>query len=90
MNGKDGGEIELHDVLAVEVANLIVPRLSSEDLVKAIAGALQWRPVGDVQKVQTALAANPEAKPRLRGRQSCLFLAVDDPQTGAELAEVVL
>ena len=89
LKGPDGEAVELHNLLALEVANLVVPRLEPAELVKAMAGALQWRRPETLTQVKTALVEQPTAKPELRGRQSCLFLHVIS-EAGADMASVVL
>ena len=64
---------ELKVMLAREIAEL-VDRDVQPDIVAAITGALQWRDPETLEKVRDAVK-NGE-KPRLRGRQSCLFLEV--------------
>jgi len=75
-NAKDEGVIQLKTDLARQVAELAESSLTSQDWVLAIMGALQWRAPEDLAKVRANLAAG--AKPKLTGRQSCLFLEVGD------------
>ncbi len=89
LKGPDGEALELHNLLALEVANLVVPRLEPAELVKAMAGALQWRTPETLRQVKTALTEQPTAKPELRGRLSCLFLGIINAE-GKEIATVVL
>lgn len=83
----DGPLIELKADMARQVAILAESGLERMDLVDAIAGALQWRDESKLVKVKEALESG--AKPRLRGRESCLFL-VPTAADGTELAEVLL
>jgi hypothetical protein len=89
VKGKDGEEVALHELLAVEIAELVVPKLETADLVSAVARALQWRDPTKLEEIKAAVGRKDAPKPRLRGGQSCLFLAVEDAD-GKELAEVVL
>jgi hypothetical protein len=76
LKGPDGKEVELAQVLAWEVAELALPKIEPEEWVAAIGDALQWRKPATLKRVKKALEA-PDAKPRLRGRESCLFLELD-------------
>lgn len=78
MKGEDKGIIELKKELAKEVAELAEKGLSSSDWVEAIAGALRWRSPTQLEEVKEGLKKG--AKPRLKGRESCLFLSVDTEQ----------
>lgn len=71
---KDGEIIELKKQLAAEVAEMAEKGLDRTELVAAIAGALQWRQPEALEKVKGALESGE--KPRIRGRESCLFLEV--------------
>jgi hypothetical protein len=73
--GPDKGNLELRHELAAEVANLATEQVERADWVKAIAGALQWRDPGTLTAVRDNLRQG--AKPRVRGRESCLFLEVE-------------
>lgn len=75
MKGPDGEIIELKVRLAREIAEMVEKDIPAEDWVEAIAGALQWRSPETLEKVKAAVATG--AKPRVRGRESCLFLDLD-------------
>lgn len=77
----DGGMKALRTDLARKCADLIEQDIKP-DLNTALVGALQWRPAEDLEKLAGAVQAG--AKPRLKGRESCLFVVVDDPVTGRE------
>jgi hypothetical protein len=64
---------ELKTALATEIAEM-VERDVVPDIKSALIGALQWRPTEVLEKVKEAVQSG--AKPRLRGRESCLFLVV--------------
>jgi hypothetical protein len=83
----EGDVLTLHTTLAREVAELVEHQIPREDLVAAIAGALQWRS----EELLRSVKANVEqgGQPRMVGRQSCLFLVAPNPATG-EPAEVIL
>lgn len=70
----DGEVIELKKHLATEVAELAEKGLDRGELVAAMAGALQWRSSEALTKVKGALEQGE--KPRIKGRESCLFLEV--------------
>lgn len=76
LKADDKGVIELKTALAREIAERTETALSRGDLVEAIANALKWRAPEDLGKVNDALAAG--TKPRITGRQSCLFLEVGE------------
>lgn len=69
----DEGIKELKNKLAAEVAEMVEKDVAP-DLKEALVGALRWRPAETLEKIKTAVAAG--AKPRLQGRESCLFLVV--------------
>lgn len=66
---------ELKDQLAEQIAALVEKDVQP-DLKAAIAGALRWRSAETLKKIKAA--AEGGAKPRLKGRESCLFLIVGD------------
>lgn len=69
----DGELLELKDDLASEIAHLVEKDVQP-DITKAIAGALRWRSKETLEKVRDVVEAGE--KPRLTGKQSCLFLEV--------------
>jgi hypothetical protein len=69
----DEGVKQLKKKLAEDIAEL-VEKPAAEQLPAAIARALQWRPESQLQEVKAALKKG--AKPKLVGRESCLFLEV--------------
>lgn len=71
---KDGEIIQLKKDLASRVAELVEQNLDRGQLVAALAGALQWRTGSTLEAVEKNLKAGN--KPRIEGRQSCLFLHV--------------
>lgn len=70
----DAAVRELKDELAQQIADMVATDLQP-DLPTAIAGALRWRDAETLEKIKTAVEKG--GKPRLRGRESCLFLDVD-------------
>lgn len=62
---------ELAESIAAGVEQEVQP-----DIVDALTNALKWRPAADLEKVKRNL--DEGEKPRVRGRQSCLFLEVGD------------
>lgn len=73
-SGPDSAAIELKAQLAAEIAQKVEQGLDRGELVQALAGALQWRAPATLEKVNTALGSGE--KPRIKGRESCLFLEV--------------
>lgn len=75
----DGGVKKLRGDLAKKVADLVEQQIQP-DLHAALVGALQWRDAESLEKMVDAVQKG--AKPRMRGRESCLFLEVEtDGQT---------
>ena len=66
---------ELKKELAGEIADMVAEQVQP-DLPKAIAGALQWRGSETLEKIKGAVVSG--GKPRLVGKESCLFLMVPD------------
>ena len=69
----DGGVKKLRGDLAKKVADMVEAQIVP-DLNEALVGALQWRDPATLEKIATAVEGG--AKPRMRGRESCLFLEV--------------
>lgn len=76
-NASDDAVRELKKGLAGEIADMVAEQVQP-DLPKAIAGALQWRGPETLEKIKGAVASG--GKPRLVGRESCLFLLVPDSE----------
>jgi hypothetical protein len=72
----DKGVKQLRGDLAKRVADLVEKDITP-DLNAALTGALQWRDAETLQKIETAVKAG--ARPRMVGRESCLFLQVETP-----------
>lgn len=83
----EGKPAELKEALAKEVAELVAESIPREDWVASIAGALQWRATDQLVKTREAVKAG--AAPRVKGRQSCLFLTTHAAD-GRELSTVIL
>jgi len=69
---------QLKTALAGEIADLVEEQVRP-DLKQALIGALQWRGERELTEVRDAVKNG--AKPRVRGRESCLFLEVPDAGT---------
>jgi hypothetical protein len=67
----DEGVIRLKNKLASDIAELVEQPIR-EQIPGAIKRALRWRDPETLEKVKETLEAG--AKPKLRGRESCLFL----------------
>jgi hypothetical protein len=76
LKGPDGELLALKTQLAAEIATLVERGLDREELIVAIAGALQWRAPSRLEAVKAKLEQGE--KPRIRGRESCLFLEAGD------------
>jgi hypothetical protein len=87
LKGPDSAGITLRTEMAQEIAELVEGKIERGDLIAAIAGALQWRGLTALTEVKTAVEAG--GRPRLRGRESCLFLAIQDADE-KEVALVML
>jgi hypothetical protein len=72
----DGEVKKLRGDLAKKVANLVEQQIRP-DLNDALVGALQWRDPETLTKIAAVVEGG--AKPRMRGRESCLFLEVQEP-----------
>jgi hypothetical protein len=66
----------LRKKLANEIAEMVDEDVR-KDIVTAISGALQWRDPESLEEIKGDLQAG--AKPRLKGRESCLFLTTKRP-----------
>jgi len=73
----DEDVVRLKKALAGEIAALVEEDVRP-DIGSAIRGALQWRPAQQLEQVRDALKGG--AKPKLVGRESCLFLQVGEAQ----------
>lgn len=75
--GSDIDKVEKDEIVALktqlanEVAQLVENDVKS-DLMQALVGALQWRSAESLTEIKTAVTKGE--KPRLKGRESCLFL----------------
>lgn len=75
----------LRDDIAAEVAELVTPQIG-DGIEAAITAALRWRSPETLERVRDAAKAGGKVK--VRGRESCLFLVVDEGQ--ADQVEVML
>lgn len=76
---------ELKTTLATEVAELVEKDVMP-DIKEALIGALKWRGAEALTEVRDAVRAG--AKPRVRGKESCLFLQV--PRNDGSIVSVML
>jgi hypothetical protein len=84
---EDKGIKRLQAKLAREIATLVEADPETRpQFTDAMIGALKWRDTGQLEKVKESLEAG--AKPKLVGKQSCLFLVVKDGRK--EVASVML
>ena len=75
---KDEEVIQLKADLAREIAQMVEQEVQP-GIMEAIAGALKWRSPEQLGEIKTALEAG--AKPKLVGRQSCLYLCVGEGES---------
>jgi hypothetical protein len=66
--------VGLKTELAKRTAENSMENIPREDWINAMIGALQWRSPERLKEVEESLASGE--KPRVRGRESCLFLEV--------------
>jgi len=71
----DEGVLNLKTKLAEEIAALVEQDVKGQ-LPEAIMRALQWRPAEKLEAIKEELKKG--TKPKLQGRESCLFLVVGD------------
>lgn len=76
-NAADGEVITLKKQLALRIADMVEAQVHA-DLREALMGALQWRSEAQLRAVERVLIEQPEVKPRLRGKESCLFLVAGE------------
>lgn len=72
----DGEVVTLKKQLAARIADMVEKDVHA-DLKEALIGALCWRGEGQLKAVEESLTKG-ESKPRLRGKESCLFLVVGE------------
>lgn len=70
----DKGVLELKKDLAGQIAERSMADIPREDWINSMIGALMWRDPVRLEEINKELAGG--AKPRVRGRESCLFLEV--------------
>jgi hypothetical protein len=75
-NAPDGEIVTLKKKLAADIADMVEKDVHA-DLREALIGALQWRSGSQLQAVKAEIEKG-ETKPRLRGRESCLFLVAGE------------
>lgn len=78
---------KLKKKLAGEVALLAMNKQTKTDLVEALAGALMWRDPEALVEMREELQTEG-VKPRIKGRESCLFLVTE--KRGVERRKVML
>ena len=77
--------IGLKTELAKRIAENSFAQIPREDWIQSMVGALQWRDPEKLKQLDAAVSAG--AKPRVRGKESCLFLVV---QVGEAETQVML
>lgn len=66
--------VGLKTEIAKRIAESSISQIPAEDWMNAMIGALQWRSPEKLKQIETGLKTG--AKPRVRGKESCLFLEV--------------
>jgi len=70
--------IGLKTEIAKRIAENSFSQIPKEDWIASMIGALQWRDPERLKEIEMKLEAGH--KPRVRGKESCLFLEVDNSQ----------
>ena len=73
---EDRPGVRLRDDIAQQIAQAVAPMLLDQ-LPEALANSLRWRGDESLQRVKKAVDSG-EHVPRLKGKESCLFLEVGD------------
>jgi hypothetical protein len=68
------GVLELKTEIAKRIAENSMKAIPPQDWINSMIGALQWRSPEKLKEIEAHLEAG--AKPRVRGKESCLFLQV--------------
>jgi hypothetical protein len=71
-------ELKLKTELATKIAERSMAVIPREDWIRSMVGALQWRDPGKLKEIDEKLDAGHT--PRVKGKESCLFLEVDGAQ----------
>ncbi len=71
-------EVQLKTEIAKRIAEHSIAEIPREDWVNSMVGALQWRSPEKLEAIESGLKAGQ--KPRVRGRESCLFLEVGEAE----------
>jgi hypothetical protein len=77
-NIKNEAVMELKKDFAAKIAERSMEDIPREDWVASMVGALQWRSPERLREIDAALDAGE--KPRVKGKESCLFLSVGDKE----------
>lgn len=70
--------IGLKTELAKRIAENAYSQIPAQDWIESMVGALQWRHPEKLKQIDEAIAGG--AKPRVKGKESCLFLEVAGAQ----------
>lgn len=76
-------ELELKKELAAKIAQHSIKEIPMEDWIQSMVGALMWRDSEKLEAIDAALEAG--AKPRVKGKESCLFLQVGEGENAPEV-----
>lgn len=71
-------ELKLKTELATRIAQNSIALIPRSDWVESMVGALQWRSPERLEEINAAIDAGE--KPRVRGKESCLFLQVGEKE----------
>lgn len=70
--------LTLKKEIAGRIAERSIQEIPREDWINSMIGALQWRDAEKLETIEKNLAAGE--KPRVKGRESCLFLEVGEAE----------
>jgi hypothetical protein len=71
-------ELQLKTEIAKRIAENSIAQIPREDWIASMIGALQWRSAERLQEIEENMEKGH--KPRVRGKQSCLFLQVGEAE----------
>jgi hypothetical protein len=75
---KNEEQVVLKTEIAKRIAENSVAQIPTSDWVNAMIGALQWRTPEKLQQIESNLKRG--VKPRVRGKESCLFLVAGEAE----------
>jgi hypothetical protein len=70
--------VGLKTEIAKRIAQHSMEQIPREDWINSMVGALQWRDSEKLQEIESALESGQ--KPKIRGKESCLFLQIGEAE----------